>query len=400
MAGDSVLVVDDNPANLELLRVLLEAESYQVRTANTSEEALAVLESFRPRLVLTDIQLPGMDGLELTRRLKSNPATRDIIVLAITAYAMAGDEERAHRAGCSGYVTKPVDTRTLPATVKLHLEPRQAARPAFEAGDYHDMLAELRTSFLVEGEEEARELLHRLQCGFDAGRAQRIAHRWAGIAATLGFFEIMAKAYSIESFLASPGEQPMRVSGMIAEGECLSRLRSDLLSIRQMFSDAIHGKRETPALPPAVWQVLSDKMFAVIGFEPAEAARITGALAHARSLSHAFQDVPATAALQPFHAVILNLCQGRSIASWIQTGAFAGSGKPALFVGSAEALLRREPRIPVRFCDFLLGPWDTDELVFRAYRLFSPNADHDLAGPLSLHGCVEAAHGLPRPNAE
>src|SRR6266700_384997 len=170
MAGDPVLIVDDNPANLKLLRVLLEAESYQVRTANTSEEALAVLESFHPRLVLTDIQLPGMDGLEFTRRLKSNPATRDIVVLALTAYALAGDEERAHRAGCSGYVTKPVDTRTLPATVKLHLEPRQAARPAFEAGDYHDMLAELRTSFLVEGEEEARELLHRLQCGFDAGR--------------------------------------------------------------------------------------------------------------------------------------------------------------------------------------------------------------------------------------
>ena len=80
----------------------------------------------------------------ITSPLKSNPATRDIIVLALTAYAMAGDEETAHRAGCSGYVTKPVDTRTLPATVKLHLEPRQAARPAFEAGDYHDMLAELR----------------------------------------------------------------------------------------------------------------------------------------------------------------------------------------------------------------------------------------------------------------
>jgi CheY-like chemotaxis protein len=187
MGGDPVLIVDDNPANLKLLRVLLAAESYEVRTANTSEEALSVLEDFRPRLILTDIQLPGMDGLDLTRRLKSNPATRDIIILVITAYAMAGDEEKALRAGCSGFVTKPVDTRTLPATVKLHLESKQAARPAFEAGDYHDLLADLRTSFLIEGGEEGHGLLRGLTHGFDADRAQRIAHRWAGIAGTLGF---------------------------------------------------------------------------------------------------------------------------------------------------------------------------------------------------------------------
>jgi CheY-like chemotaxis protein len=187
MGGDPVLIVDDNPTNLKLLRVLLAAESYEVRTANTSEEALAVLENFLPRLILTDIQLPGMDGLDLTRRLKSSSATRDIIIVVITAYAMAGDEEKALRAGCSGFVTKPVDTRTLPATVKLHLESKQAARPAFEAGDYHDLLADLRTSFLIEGGEEGHGLLRGLTHGFDADRAQRIAHRWAVIAGTLGF---------------------------------------------------------------------------------------------------------------------------------------------------------------------------------------------------------------------
>jgi hypothetical protein len=100
----------------------------------------------------------------------------------------------------------------------------------------------------------------------------------------LAFAEIVGKAHGIADFLANPVEQNEPDSGIIAAGECISRLRSELLSILQMFSEAVQGKRETPALPPAVWQVLSHKIFAVIGFEHPEAARITRALAHARSL--------------------------------------------------------------------------------------------------------------------
>ena len=394
MGGDPVLIVDDNPANLKLLRVLLAAESYEIRTANTSEEALTVLESFHPRLVLTDIELPGMDGLDLARRLKSNPATRDIIVVAITAYGMAGDAEKALDAGCNGYVTKPVDTRTLPATVRLHLESKQAARPAFEAGDYHDLLAELRTGFLIEGGEEGDGLLRGLKHGFEADRAQRIAYRWAGIAGTLGFSEIVGKAQGIADFLAKPGKQNEKDLGMIAAGECVSRLRSELLSILHMFSEAVQGKRQTPALPPAVRQVLSHKVFAVIGFEGPEAARITRALAQAGSLSHVFKDVPGTGALQPFPAIVVNVCREQSASSWVHTGVFAATDKPVLFIGSAETLLRREPGIPERSCDFLLGPWDADELVFRAYRLFSSNADRVFAAPPTLQPAPESRANL------
>jgi len=106
-------VVDDQPANSKLLRVLLEGEGYQVRVAASAEEALGCLCGWRPRLVLMDLQLPGIDGLELTRRLKSDPGTADLVVIAVTAYAMKGDEERARAAGCDGYVTKPIDTRAL-----------------------------------------------------------------------------------------------------------------------------------------------------------------------------------------------------------------------------------------------------------------------------------------------
>ena len=114
MSAKPLLIVDDNPSNLKLLRVLLTGEGFEVRTANNAEEALASLLTFHPELILTDIQMPGMDGLELARRLKSNPSTKAIPVVAITAYAMSGDEAKARQAGCDAYVAKPIDTRTLP----------------------------------------------------------------------------------------------------------------------------------------------------------------------------------------------------------------------------------------------------------------------------------------------
>lgn len=121
MAAEPILIVDDNAANLKLTRVLLAKEGYDVHTASDAEEALKLLEDFKPRLILMDIQLPGMDGLTLTRQLKTGPATRDIVVVALTAYAMKGDEEKALAAGCDGYVTKPIDTQALPGLVAGYL---------------------------------------------------------------------------------------------------------------------------------------------------------------------------------------------------------------------------------------------------------------------------------------
>lgn len=121
MAGEPILIVDDNAINLKVLRLTLEVAGYDVQTAVDAEHAMAVLSAFRPRLVLMDLQLPGMDGLELTRRLKADPATRESTIVAVTAYAMKGDEQRALDAGCDGYVTKPIDTRTLPDMVARYV---------------------------------------------------------------------------------------------------------------------------------------------------------------------------------------------------------------------------------------------------------------------------------------
>jgi two-component system, cell cycle response regulator DivK len=121
MAEGRVLIVDDNPTNLKLVRVLLAGEGYDVRTAEDAEDAIEVLERFSPTVVLMDLQLPGITGLELTARLKADPSRRHMAVVALTAYAMKGDEEKARAAGCDGYITKPVDLDALLKTVAWHV---------------------------------------------------------------------------------------------------------------------------------------------------------------------------------------------------------------------------------------------------------------------------------------
>ena len=121
MSGERILAIDDNAQNLKLIGVLLRSEGYDVRTAVDAEEALRILETFAPRLILMDLQLPGMDGLELTRHLKADPVRRQITILAVTAYAMKGDEGKALAAGCDGYVPKPIDVNALPLLLRSFL---------------------------------------------------------------------------------------------------------------------------------------------------------------------------------------------------------------------------------------------------------------------------------------
>jgi CheY-like chemotaxis protein len=129
MSAKTILVVDDSPANLKLIRVLLSSEGYQVVTALDAESALAMIASFRPDLILMDLQLPGMDGLQLTRQLKADPVTKNIPIIAITAYAMIGDEVKARDAGCDGYLTKPIDTRALPGLVARYFKDSPGSPP-------------------------------------------------------------------------------------------------------------------------------------------------------------------------------------------------------------------------------------------------------------------------------
>lgn len=122
MAHNAILIVDDNPVNLKLMRVLLAGAGHEVLTAADAEQAMQVIRESTPRLILMDVQLPGIDGLELTRRLKADASTQNIKILGLTAYAMKGDRERILAAGFDGYIPKPIDTRRLPGVIEEYLE--------------------------------------------------------------------------------------------------------------------------------------------------------------------------------------------------------------------------------------------------------------------------------------
>jgi two-component system, cell cycle response regulator DivK len=124
MSNASILIIDDNPMNVKLVQTLLEHAHYEVQVATNAEDALDLLQSWHPRLILMDIQLPAMDGLELTRRLKADPATQDILIVALTAYAMKGDAERITEAGCDGYIAKPIDILEFLISVGHYLSPQ------------------------------------------------------------------------------------------------------------------------------------------------------------------------------------------------------------------------------------------------------------------------------------
>ena len=124
---EPILIVDDNLQNLKLVRLLLLSEGYSVQTATDAESALRMVDDFKPHLILMDIQLPGMDGIELTRRLKADPAHCGILIVALTAYAMKGDREKMLAAGCDGYVTKPIDAEALLALLRERLDEREPA---------------------------------------------------------------------------------------------------------------------------------------------------------------------------------------------------------------------------------------------------------------------------------
>lgn len=121
MPGHRVMIIDDNHMNLELVSYMLEAAAFTVKVEVDAVTALNSIPDFKPHLILMDIQLPGMDGLELTGLLKGNPLTSHIVIVAFTAYAMKGDEAKMLGAGCDGYISKPINVSTFISQVRAYL---------------------------------------------------------------------------------------------------------------------------------------------------------------------------------------------------------------------------------------------------------------------------------------
>ena len=125
--GRRILVVEDNAKNLKLVRDVLQFSGYEVTEARSGEEGVELAGNRTPDLILMDLQLPGIDGVEALRLLRENPATRSVPVVAVTAFAMKNDRDRALLAGFNGYVEKPISVRALPSQVKNFLPPEESS---------------------------------------------------------------------------------------------------------------------------------------------------------------------------------------------------------------------------------------------------------------------------------
>jgi two-component system cell cycle response regulator DivK len=127
-----ILIVEDNPQNMRLVEMALSAESYFLLEATNGEEALEIAKQERPDLIIMDVQLPQMSGLEVTRKLREIPEFNRTPIIAVTAYAMKGDEEKALDAGCSAYLSKPIRARELPNLIAKMLLQRQEEGKGYE----------------------------------------------------------------------------------------------------------------------------------------------------------------------------------------------------------------------------------------------------------------------------
>lgn len=126
---EKILIVEDNPQNMRLIEMVLRAKDYTLLKATDGEEALAMAMRERPDLIIMDIQLPKMNGLEVTRKLRETPAFNHTPIIGLTAYAMKGDRERVIESGCDAYLSKPINTRELPKVIAEMLSQRQKDNP-------------------------------------------------------------------------------------------------------------------------------------------------------------------------------------------------------------------------------------------------------------------------------
>jgi len=208
VGNKSILIVEDDQMNVKLVNVLLSGEGYDLRLAFNADEAVKVLTTFHPSLILMDIQLPGRSGLELTRELRANPQMNDASIVALTAYGGKEDEQSFLKAGCDGYIVKPIDTSTFPGLIRSFMDRKSVGAPKVE-GDVRDLLRGMRNTFITESLADLTEMLAP-ESPADKNRLFRALHRWAGIAGTLGMPDVTDQARKIETLMESgaPAEAP------------------------------------------------------------------------------------------------------------------------------------------------------------------------------------------------
>lgn len=343
-----VLIVEDNEAQSKLMVSLLKAARYAAQTAASAEEAMELLRWFRPPLILVDLQIPGMDGLEFVKRLRLDPAQRKAVIVALTAFTHYSDLQRTREAGCDGHIPKPLDPAAFLPLIREFFRGLRSGTPSGS----QDSLVERRNSFLAEGRDQAEAILKDLASDKACAREviHRVVNRWAEAGSSLGFPEIAAHAREMGGLL---GRAEFPESSLKRAIEIASRC----------FETAAQSQ---PGLPYPLIAGLKGVRIGLAGLTEEETHRMLRAAEHA-PLRLAFDRIEGDCASRQieYDALIVNHCA--------ESAPVVPPEKltvPAVFI-SSRARLQQLTKLPSRSFDFLIAPCDPDEVLMRLLRLIS-----------------------------
>jgi DNA-binding response OmpR family regulator len=360
---EPILIVDDTPVNRKLTQRVLAGAGYDVRTVENAETALNLLPQLQPRLVLTDLRLPGMDGLALARRIKQDPLTRKTVVIALTGCTSAEDRRQALEAGCDDYLIKPIDTRAFPGLIEAHLArvaQDVAAAPAaaqFTPGDLPAWAAELCRYLLREGFVRTQEIL---AGGVAAAETdlRRSSHLWAGLATTLGYPAIAVLARRLEDLLRRP------------DGAGNPEVEQVVRNLSAVFAQVpVPGVETEPdsRLPAFLLEGLSGKRIATVGFDAGCGPRVTVILER--------EGVEVVDGGNPQSCDLVLAASGAAATRKLLEESPGASGKPVLLLGLAPAARHPEVLIDTAALDFAAEPCTDEEVLARACRLLRSGSE-------------------------
>ncbi len=323
-----------------------------------------MLRGFHPDLMLVDIELPGMDGFSLTRAVKENPSTKDIVVIALSARASSGDDQKAYAAGCDGYITKPIDSATLVSSIRGHLnrqpgngekglaDRRRGGAAAQPAKSEEDDIETLRRRFLEEGALQSGQMLESLSKNFEVQKAARLLHQWVGAAGILGYMTI--------SNLARQGEEALAMSP--ADQDVMREVLSDLTIA---FQEPLESAPQPVA--ESVTTALASQPIGLVGFGADEMERICAALEYvsARPRLFAPSDPLDSGTVRDCRAVLVAV-SGETISTpWLAAHSTLPAEQTLILAGKRDQIMALDVAVQSRASEFLIDGWQPEEALLR-----------------------------------
>ena len=367
MPGDTILIVEDAPDTLKVTAAFLRQGGYRVYIASTAEQAWSTLRFLTPDLILMDFMLPGMDGWDLTARIKQDARLQRSLVVGLTAASAPENERRSIEAGCDGFLAKPIEPPALLARVREFLhspkpthravfpEPASSPEPSSENRIPNlpgNELAELQQSFLKAGKGVSRQLLAGIEGEFDAAKATRTVHKWIGSAGLLGFPAVAECARAAETALqAAPFSR--------------ARLRGPLTHLARSFHNP--SGRLVDAVLQSLRRALRGKNIALIGLSDEAADLMCGALEEVGARARLFDasQSPNDEAVSRCHVVVVHALPQNQSCRWLARDVSALPPLPIFYFGSPDDLLALNPGVQARADGFVVEGCLEEEVLMR-----------------------------------